>query len=60
MDGGHYLTFRKAQIREAYDDFTKGSYPVEIDKITDPSYFITVDHDEEQPRNFDNREIHEK
>jgi O-acetyl-ADP-ribose deacetylase (regulator of RNase III) len=48
------------QMRKAYDDFHNGNIPIEIEYKNDPSFLITRDHDYEQPRNFDNREIHEK
>ena len=47
------------QMRQAYDDFHNGLVPIEIEKLDDPSFLITPSRDEEQPRNFDNREIHE-
>jgi len=51
-------TVSAQQIRQAYDDFTSGAVPV--DSYIDPSFVITNNRDSEQPRNFDNREIHEE
>ena len=47
------------QIREAYDDFNKGNVPEEIEHVSDPYCVITKNRDNEQPNNFDNREINE-
>ena len=46
------------QVREAYDDFVRGSVPLEIERLADPAFVVTRSRDDEQPRNFDNREIH--
>ena len=50
------------QIREAYDDFVRGGAPAEVDEqhASDPTIVLTQDHDDEQPANFDNREIQER
>ena len=48
------------QTREAYDDFRRGAVPLEIERIADPAFVVTRSRDDEQPRNFDNREIHER
>lgn len=47
------------QMREAYDDFLNGNIPIETEKIEDPYYVITQDHNDEQPMNYDNRELRE-
>ena len=47
------------QIREAYDDFLRGYTPPELERMDDPSFVVTQDRDDEQPANYDNREIHE-
>lgn len=46
------------QMREAFDDFNAGRIPQLIERSDDPSFVITQNRDMEQPRNFDNREIH--
>lgn len=46
-----------AQVREAYDDFLVGKTPMEIERLADPSFVVTQSRDDEQPHNFDNREI---
>jgi O-acetyl-ADP-ribose deacetylase (regulator of RNase III) len=43
------------QMRKAYDDFRKGHYPV--DSCPGPSVVLLPLCNEEQPDNFDNREI---
>ena len=45
------------QIREAYDDFTRGVMPTQIERVDDPSFVVTQSRDDEQPDNYDNREI---
>jgi hypothetical protein len=45
------------QMREAFNDFIKGVAPSEIEHSTDPSVVMTRDRNDEQPKNFDNREI---
>lgn len=52
-------TVSAKQILQAYDDCHNGRVPQEIEKLDDPSFLITPSRDDEQPRNFDNREIHE-
>ena len=46
------------QTREAYDDFVAGLVPADFS--SDPSIVLTKSRDAEQPRNYDNREIHEE
>ena len=43
------------QMRKAYDDFLSGKHP--DDRSADPTVVLTPFHNEEQPDNFDNREI---
>lgn len=43
------------QMRQAYDDFLQVKYP--IDKSTDTSVVLMPNYDNEQPDNYDNREI---
>lgn len=45
------------QLRSAYDDFVAGRIPDEIAFAAENDVFITADHNDEQPTNFDNREI---
>ena len=49
------------QMRYAYDDFVNGkNVPAEVEYQSDPTFVITQNRDEEQPRNRENREIHNK
>lgn len=47
------------QMYTAYHDYREGRRPEEIMLHDDPEWFISHDHHEEQPDNFDNREIKE-
>ena len=47
------------QVREAYDDFVRGRVPEEIERADDPTFVVTESRDDEQPANYDNREIHD-
>ena len=47
------------QVREAYDDFENGLKPAEIEHQGDNTFVVTQDRNDEQPRNYDNREIHD-